>query len=204
MKTFALSILGILLALGSTFSIALADENTATNQNNGANSTNTAIVGSVDIAVIAQGNVANITNGVFVSANTGGNTANGNTGGNVLVDTGDAAADVTIVNKANSNVANLSCSCSSDTNIAKNIGNGPLSCNLAAAMSIDAAAVLQGNLAGITNMSGSITNTGGNKANLNTKGTTTIKTGGATASANLKTKVNKNKATIGPTQSPVS
>jgi len=197
-KVLVGSALGLALALTLSISVALADENTAKNVDNGAGSENTAIAGSLDVAVIAQSNEANIGNLVVTDANTGGNTANGNTGGNVLIDADDATANATVVNKANSNVANISCGCETDTNKAVNDHNGAGSENLAAAVSVDIAAILQSNTANVGNAVITGANTGDNKANWNTGGTTTVKTGKATANAKVKTKVNKNKATIGP------
>lgn len=81
---------------------------TAANIGNGSGSTNTSDISNTNANTTTQTNVANIANNLDVTANTGDNSAENNTagfsnGGNV-VESGDAAIDVNVINIANSNV----------------------------------------------------------------------------------------------------
>jgi len=76
----------------------------ATNQGNGAGSTNNTNNSTSNSSSTTQSNTANIQNNVNLSANTGGNNASENTGGNSNITTGDANIVANVVNFVNNNI----------------------------------------------------------------------------------------------------
>lgn len=94
---------------------------------------------------LSQWNVADIENDVDVDATTGDNNANDNTGGDVMIETGDADADVTVDNMVNFNAADVDCGCLMDDVLAKISGNGKDSDNKIKANLGGATTATQGN-----------------------------------------------------------
>lgn len=78
---------------------------------NAANSDNDITVDLNATTDVNQDNNAYFDTNVDADAKTGGNDANQNNGGDVLIDTGDAAVDVTVDNLANFNWADVNCGC---------------------------------------------------------------------------------------------
>ena len=74
------------------------------NSGNGAGSVNNAGVSQETNNTIVQNNNANIVNNVYLSANTGDNSASKNTGGDSSIKTGDANVIANIVNFVNNNI----------------------------------------------------------------------------------------------------
>ena len=77
---------------------------TVMNSGNGTGSTNTAGVNQEVNNTVVQNNNANIVNNVYLSANTGDNSASKNTGGDSSIKTGDANVIANIVNFVNNNI----------------------------------------------------------------------------------------------------
>lgn len=158
---------------------------------------------------VVQDNTANISNDVDVTANTGGNTASRNTGGDVLVDTGNSEADVTISNTANSNVADVECCESGDVDVLIS-GNGDGSTNK---VDLDVnqyegkgedpgsgTHIYQDNYAKVKNDVDVTANTGDNRASSNTGGDVLVFTGNAKIAdegVKIVNSVNSNSARVG-------
>src|SRR5690606_4671911 len=81
---------------------------------NGSRSDNTVEVDRTRTFNLSQNNDTSITNSVSIQNNTGHNEASGNTKGDVRIHTGDAHADVNIVNRAGVNVAHVNGCCEGD------------------------------------------------------------------------------------------
>ena len=90
---------------------------------NGADSDNTVNLGLGNSTILRQDNSAYVKNYIDADADSGHNDANRNTGGDVLIDTGDATADVEVDNMVNFNWADVDCGCLLDV-LAKIAGNG--------------------------------------------------------------------------------
>jgi len=163
---------------------------------NGADSKNTADVTTNTSTTVTQDNVANITNNVNVSADTGNNDANRNTGGDVSVETGDASADVNVSNTANMNVANVDNCCLNDLSVEIS-GNGADSKNDADVIVKNNTWIDQDNQAKIKNNVYVDADSGYNDANRNTGGNVDISTGDANAAVTVSNMANKNIASIG-------
>lgn len=83
---------------------------------NGKGSTNLVDVNLSNTNTVAQSNQSTNINSVSVTNNTGGNHANDNLGGSTATG-GDATANVTIVNKGNSNSALSPCGCATSGDV---------------------------------------------------------------------------------------
>lgn len=165
---------------------------------NGSSSDNSAAVTTTNTTTVSQSNVANISNNVIATADTGGNSANENTGGNTTVSTGNATSDVTISNMANANVASVSnCgTCSVDSNVTIS-GNGADSANSARVDNSNDTTITQQNTANIANSVANSANTGDNQASRNTGGAVSITTGSATTNTTVSSSANANVASVG-------
>jgi len=171
---------------------------------NGADSTNTANVTTVNDNAVYQTNDANIHNNVNVGANTGHNKANDNTGGDTSISTGNTNSTVTVNNAANANVASLN---SSNTNNAGDglsatiSGNGADSENGIGLSSENSGLLVQANSAYVNNSVYVNAKTGDNSANENTGGNSngdvTITTGSAHANVMVDNMLNFNSADLG-------
>ncbi|OGH23475.1 MAG: hypothetical protein A2629_00310 [Candidatus Levybacteria bacterium RIFCSPHIGHO2_01_FULL_41_15] len=89
---------------GTEFAVDENGEITAINSNNGSESTNDAKVYQSTKEHIDQTNNADVNNNIYLSANTGKNSANDNTGGDSYITTGDAKVIVNLVNFVNNNI----------------------------------------------------------------------------------------------------
>ncbi len=90
---------------GMQFKVSEDGEITVTNQGNGSQSGNQAVINNSNSLSSTQSNTANINNNVKLSANTGNNSASRNTGGNNTIITGDANVIANIFNFVNNNVS---------------------------------------------------------------------------------------------------
>lgn len=77
----------------------------ATNTQNGADSTNTADIILSDNSTVFQNNNADVVNNLVVSANTGNNESSFNTAGSSTIKTGDASVVATVGNFVNNNIS---------------------------------------------------------------------------------------------------
>lgn len=172
---------------------------------NGYGSDNYILAALASNTIVDQDNNANITNNVDADAKTGKNDANYNTGGDVMIDTGNADADVIVDNSVNFNFADLDCGCLWDVT-AKIAGNGAdgyshhrhgksepdnyIGLNLATAQ-----AAAQDNQAYLTNNADADAKTGYNEAELNTgepESDPSINTGDAYTDSNVSNSGNVN------------
>lgn len=166
---------------------------------NGSNSDNDISSVNSQSTSIYQQNYADIENDIDADANTGNNDANRNTGGDVAVITGHAAADVTVSNTANANVADLGNGNSAsvvepDMTIS---GNGSGSDNDISIVRDQALTLVQQNDALIRNSISANPDTGNNDANDNTGGDSMVDTGMALATVMVDNMANFNFANVG-------
>lgn len=201
MNTFKRKVLSV-IAAGSMLLNATPAFATTTIEisGNGADSTNKAYVDVAQTTTVVQSNNADVYNKVDADADTGGNTASKNTGGEVSIETGDASTDVNVENTLNSNTASINCCDAGDVDVLIS-GNGANSYNKA---DLDvnqgkqySTFVDQNNNAEVKNKIYADADTGDNKANKNTGGDVTIKTGDADTSVNVSTTANANWANVG-------
>lgn len=171
---------------------------TLTVTGNGASSENTVTVGQTNTTTVVQNNNANIQNNVSAKAETGDNTASRNTGGNVSVSTGDATSKTAVTNNVNTNVAQTACCANGSTEVTV-AGNGDKSENAVGLEQSNTTQVWQNNNANIENNVSAKAETGENKANSNTGGNVTVKSGDATAHSTVENKGNSNAAMVGGT-----
>lgn len=134
---------------------------------NGSDSDNDIYLDVNNDTALVQDNEANVENKVYVDSITGKNDANDNTGGDVMIETGDADADVTIDNMVNFNAADVDCGCVLDLT-AKIAGNGTDSDNKIDADLTADKSVHQDNAADLENKGDVDANTGDNDADDNT------------------------------------
>lgn len=134
---------------------------------NGSDTDNAIALALEHATAVVQENEADIDNDVDADAFTGWNDADDNTGGDVLIDTGDAKADVEVDNLVNFNWADVDCGCLLDL-LAKVSGNGTDSDNEIKAEFEDALEAFQGNDADLDNDVDADAKTGKNDAEDNT------------------------------------
>lgn len=163
---------------------------------NGADSNSTVAVTQTSNTTVVQNNVADISNDVDASSNTGGNDQNYNTGGPVSMTTGDASTGVAVSNTANSNVANVEGCCEQDLSVEVS-DNGYNTDNTAAVTLSNNTDVFQSNFADIRNDVDAKSNTGYNDQNYNTGGPVEMWTGDADTTVLIDNKANSNWAHVG-------
>lgn len=165
-------------------------------QGNGANTVNQVTPTISNSISVKQDNDAFIKNEVDSSAKTGDNDANLNTGGDVMVKTGTAEVNATVVNKANSNSAEVGGGSTLITPTAsfKILGNGAGGINYIAANLSNYTSIDQDNHVGIINEVEASAKTGENDANFNVGGDVTVDTGNAKAIADVSNSANFNYA----------
>lgn len=163
---------------------AMAD--TVTIENNGVNSTNTAVVVNANVTSVDQSNSTLIFNGVLTGSNTGNNTANGNTGGNVSVQSGSATTTVNTTNTGSANSAKApDCGCPTPATTVNVEKNGVNSDNTVFVANFNKRTINQGNRSATINLIGARSRTGNNRANGNTGGgNVTVKSGNGTTTVN--------------------
>lgn len=162
---------------------------------NGAFSDNKVDVSNDNNTTVHQNNDAHVSNNVDSHASTGGNDASFNTGGDTTITTGNASTNTTVNNELNKNVASVSGGGNNGTDVTIS-GNGAFSDNKADVSNNSDVTVKQDNDAKVTNHIDSNATTGGNNANFNTGGDTTINTGNASTHTVVSTEANKNVAQV--------
>lgn len=147
---------------------------------------------------VVQNNVSNITNHVDVDADTGSNEAEENTGGDVMIETGDATAEVVLTNQVNSNQAQVNTcgDCAGDVTVEIK-DNGADSENEVELEQETETTLHQNNMANIRNDVDADAKTGKNEAEENTNGDIKIDTGDATVKVMTHNTANMNSAVIG-------
>lgn len=147
---------------------------------------------------VFQENTATVVNNVDADAKTGSNDADDNTGGDVKIDTGDAETKVTVSTTANANQAQVGggAGAQGGTVSAKILGNGSYSDNTIKLDLDHETAVVQDNLALVTNYVDADAKTGYNDADDNTGGEVAIDTGDAKADVTIDNMVNFNAAEV--------
>lgn len=172
---------------------ALAQDITASNDTTGSNSTNKIKIKITSDSNVTQTNIAEITNDISVSNNTGGNQASYNTGSG-SVTTGDATSDVKVSNLGNVNTA-PDCLCQESdyypTIDASNSNTGYNSTNKVKVRIRKAKELKQDNISRVNNKVDIKNKTGKNRANHNTGGGT-VDTGITDSVIDVSTDVNHN------------
>lgn len=144
-----------------------------------------------------QENNAVVTNAIETEAETGENEANGNTGGDVRVTTGNAEATTEVSTVANVNHAWVGGNGSDHGSLSAVIeGNGSESDNNISLEMGSETAIVQENMAVVTNAIENEAETGDNEAKDNTSGEVHITTGDATADVTVDNMVNFNAADV--------
>lgn len=168
-------------------------------EGNGPDTVNTVDVEQNNTVGVQQDNYASIHNKIEVTADTGDNSVNKATGGDVSVETGDAEANVVVVNSVNSNAAEVDCCDTGDVDLLI-ANNGPDTTNLIeleADKEGSGVYVTQNNRADVHNMVVVEAETGGNEVNKSTGGDVEVDTGDATVSVAVSTAGNSNSAMVG-------
>lgn len=137
---------------------------------NGAFSDNAVKLKQDSTVVLDQYNDADIDNDIRAKAYTGNNDASFSTGGDTAIVTGDAKTYVGVDNKANFNVANVSCDCFLDNLNVKISGNGAKSDNYVASLNHNALFNTQDNYADFYNDVDGNAKTGYNDVSFSTSG----------------------------------
>lgn len=160
----ASAVVSLLIVAGT----ALASS--ASNTNTGAESTNEATVTIKNNVTINSTNNANISNNIFVKANTGYNSANQNTGSGSIT-TGDISGSVSVKNTGNENAvaaSQINLCCENQNFSSSNKNTGASSKNKAEVKVKNNTDINANNKAGVENDVGADLNTGGNEASKNT------------------------------------
>ena len=189
---------------------------TVANSGNGSESTNSGSVSTSTTNNNLQNNSANVGNNLYQNTVTGDNSASKNTGGDQLITTGDANTTGTILNSVNTNLdgvtvyefnvaddhigdyvldlANATCisGCIPGDITVKNYGNSADSDNTGIVDSTINNNTFQTNDAVIENNMNLTSDSGDNKADMNTGGDSTIVTGDANVSGSVVNMVNNN------------
>lgn len=164
---------------------------------NGVESDNEIIVHSEQDTNVSQSNEFNVNNNINASASTGGNSASSNTGGDGLVDTGNATSNVTVTNAGNSNEAVVDC-CNAAQGVSVMVDeNGDSSDNKVVLSNDNKIKLDQENKSNVVNNVDNDASSGWNRADRNTGGSMTVKTGNASATTTVSTGGNVNSAMVG-------
>jgi hypothetical protein len=165
---------------------------------NGAHSTSDVNTSLTNTTQVDQNNAANVENHVDAKSNTGKNDVKDSTGGNVSIDTGDASAWAAVTNKANANVANVSNGAGAESGALDILvtGNGAHSENDVNTALSNTTWLKQNNWADISNDVEVDANTGKNRADDNTGGSSSISTGNADSAAKVDNMANFNVAHV--------
>lgn len=169
---------------------------TITITGNGAGTDNYVTVDQTTTTAVNQTNTANVTNDVSTSANSGDNKASFNNG-DTTIDTGAASTSTNVSTDMNSNTAQVDCCATSGDTTVKVTGNSAYSDNLVTLDQNSTTAVNQTNKANVANKVDSDANSGDNKAESNTGGSTTIMTGKASTDTTISNSGNTNVAVVG-------
>jgi len=186
-------------------SVSCGCNNTATNVNvagNGEFSHNTVTATNANSTSLNQTNNTNFTNNVNNSANSGNNTVAGNTGSYLGGSTfgvvaGSATSDVSIVNRAGANFANVgSGSGTGNGSSVSIVGNGENSTNSVVLGGSSRVSLDQSNNTNITNNVNNSANSGGNVAFSNTGGSVYVGSGAADAMTDILNEAGFNQASV--------
>lgn len=180
--------------LGSVMAPAAAFADTNTIRGNGADSDNKIETENKTETIIIQENETVALTFVAASANSGGNSASQNTGGDVSIETGKAVNNVDVSVTGGNNVANVeNCGCPEGTtdNLIKN--NGADSKNSIKDKKSNKTDVGQGNATFAGTGIFVRANSGDNKANKNTDGSTSVTTKKSSNSVSVVVKGGHNK-----------
>lgn len=190
-------ILSALASLGASALVAASPAFALTVElsGNGDSSDNSANITVNKTTTITQTNTADIKNKVSADANTGYNSANQNTGGDTSIETGDASSSVSVNNTANSSKSSIGCCDNTDLSVSLS-ANGSGSNNNVRFNWTDQRDIITLNDLNINNYINARANTGGNEANGNTGGDTSIKTGDANVSVMIGNSGNNNFASV--------
>ena len=142
---------------------------------NGSTSTSEVSVAVQAETVVQQNNVADVSNQIDESANTGDNSASGNTGGDLAIVTGDVEVVTIVENSLNASEVEVGC-CSGDVDVSIS-DNGSGSVNTINVDSVNNTTTSTNQEADIINSIQGTANTGNNVANNNTNSSVSIKTG---------------------------
>lgn len=166
---------------------------------NGYKSINDVGLSQTSANVLAQTNVAKVTNNVDSDAISGKNDAKYNTGGDTTIITGDAKAGVDVATHANTNVGLIGGAGAGAQNGGVSLwitGNGAFSDNDIKLALANANTIAQYNVADVLNNVDAYANSGKNDANGNTGGDVAILTGKADATVGIDNDVNFNWADV--------
>ena len=190
----------------------------AQNSNNGSNSNNNASINSDTNNITNQINDGVVNNDLYLTSDSGNNTASGNTGGDSYVTTGDASVAGNVLTFLNNNLAGnvilgvvnifgdligdiilpesalnaFACATCGGSTALVNSGNGSNSDNNASSDQAIIDTITQVNVADIDNNLILDANTGGNSASGNTGGDVYITTGNADVTAQVLNIANTN------------
>src|SRR3989338_3286808 len=198
-KIFATVLIGILVVTTSPVAFADLDverhvskdtdskeetTTTASNENTGANSDNTAQSTTNTSTDVQSSNDATSTTTSDLTTQSGGNASDSNTG-NGVIDSGDVSGDTTIVDQGNTNSTSpcSTCTTSGETS-SSNSNTGAGSENNAEATQTDETTIENTNKFKISRHVSSELSSGGNSASFNT-GNGIVDSGNATGSTNL-------------------
>jgi hypothetical protein len=162
----------------------------ATNQDTGCNSYNKAIAGVKNEVEVKNINDAYVENWAFAVANTGFNSANGNSGSGTVI-TGEALAEVGIINGVNYNETDVIINMADADLNASNNTTGCHSKNYTTVVVDNDVDVVNRNYAEVDNLGIAVANTGINSADCNT-GIGTVTTGEADAETVIDNEININ------------
>lgn len=167
----------------------------ASNDTTGADSVNQ--TDAILTVAVASDNVNElvVANNVDAASYTGGNVIEDNGGGATEVTTGDASADVAVVNEVNTNITNVTLNPSATVE-ATNSSTGADSVNGSAAIVDSTIAVSNTNNADIVNNIDVVSSSGGNEVTENTGGAT-VDTGSASLTFGAENNGNTNITNIG-------
>lgn len=142
-----------------------------------------------------QSNTTQATNTVTTDNSTGNNSANFNTGGTVVVQTGNANANVGVSNTAGSNTAQVANTVPTNANTAV-VSNGAFSDNSTQANTSNTTSLQQTNTTDFANKVNVNNNTGNNEANFNTGSNVSVGTGNANAWVGISNTAGSNQAAV--------
>ncbi len=186
----------LLFSSALLLNVSVVQAYTVTVSGNGSDSDNTANVSLSQTRTITQSNIADVNNSATINSSTGNNTANQNTGGDTTINTGDASVALGVTNNVNTSKAVLAC-CLTNEGTVKISGNGSDSNNRVNVRESNNTTVLDTKVLNINNVFSVDATSGGNRANGNTGGDTTINTGDSSVDVTIGNWGNFNEVILG-------
>lgn len=157
--------------IATSFAPATFADTTIEIAGNGSKSNNHISIDFQKAFRVHQSNNTDISNNVFVAANTGANNASGNTNGDVSISTGNATTEVAIRNEGSHNILDLgNCSCEEGDLDIVIAGNGYRSDNRISVQKNEDNEIKQDNNTNIENNVGVLVNTGDNNVGGHSEG----------------------------------